>query len=178
MFDNQYYFKGRHAYRVIFLTSIFEERNKASLFDTNIQLYINAPLIGFLYNRTADVDNLKNPDTNKVYETSIFKETIDLHRDELMFNFRLILLLDKEYEQDEEKRIDKAFRYIGKDPKDAEHFESYVRGGIDVLYEKLIEEANYTAEDHVIALYNFIEDFHDKFYKNVSNEAILTLCSS
>lgn len=41
---------------------------------------------------------------------------------------------------DEEKRIDKAFRHYGQDPADEERFDSYVRGGIDVLYEKLVEE--------------------------------------
>lgn len=57
-----------------------------------------------------------------------------------MFNFRLIMLLDKQYEPDEDKRIDKAFRHMGENPADEERFDSYVRGGVDVLYEKLIEE--------------------------------------
>lgn len=31
---------------------------------------------------------------------------------------------------------------MGDDPKDEERFDSYVRGGVDVLYEKLIEGAS------------------------------------
>ena len=38
-------------------------------------------------------------------------------QEELMFNFRLIMLLDKQYEPDEEKRIDKAFGIWEKIPR-------------------------------------------------------------
>ena len=49
---------------------------------------------------------------------------------------------DEEYEPDEEDRINKAFRVMGKDPKDMERFDSYVRGGVDVLYEKIIPRSD------------------------------------
>ena len=47
-----------------------------------------------------------------------------------------------------DKRIDKAFRHMGEDPADEERFDSYVRGGVDVLYEKLIEGAT-DPEDYI-----------------------------
>lgn len=40
--------------------------------------------------------------------------------DELQYNFWLIMLLDANYEPDEEKRIDKAFRRYGQDSADEE----------------------------------------------------------
>ena len=64
MFDKQYRFKGRHALRVDQLTGVFDELSKAKLIDRNVDVYANAPLIGFLYGRTADLDDLKNPETH------------------------------------------------------------------------------------------------------------------
>ena len=51
MFDKQYRFKGRHALRVDQLTGVFDELSKAKLIDRNVDVYANAPLIGFLYGR-------------------------------------------------------------------------------------------------------------------------------
>ena len=53
MFDKQYRFRGRHAVRVDKLTGVFDINSKAKLFERNVDVYANAPLIGFLYGRTA-----------------------------------------------------------------------------------------------------------------------------
>ena len=139
MFDKQYRFRGRHALRVDALTSVFDSLSKAKIFERNVDVYTNAPLVGFLYGRKADLDDTRNPETNQVYTQNVMGDRVIYSQEELLFNFRLIMLLDKEYEPDEEKRIDKAFRHTGEDPADEERFDSYVRGGIDLLYEKLIE---------------------------------------
>ena len=139
-------------------------------------MYTNAPLIGFLYGRTADVDDTKNPETNQVYSQNVMGDRVIYSQEELQFNFRLIMLLDKNYEPDEEKRINKAFRHMGEDPNDEARFDSYVRGGIDVLYEKLIEGAN-SPEDYVNRLYDFIEEFNEKFNEDISDEEFLKLCT-
>lgn len=47
MFDKQYRFKGRHALRVDQLTSAFDGESKAQLFGRNVDVYTNAPLVGF-----------------------------------------------------------------------------------------------------------------------------------
>lgn len=85
------------------------------------------------------------------------------------------MLLDANYEPDEEKRIDKAFRHYGQDPADEERFDSYVRGGIDVLYEKLVEGEN-TPEAFANRLYEFIDEFNDRFNSEISTDDILQLC--
>ena len=176
MFDKQYRFKGIHAVRVDALTSVFDEISKAKLFERNVDVYTNASLVGFLYGRRADIDETKNPENNQVYNQNVMGDRVIYSQEELMFNFRLIMLLDKEYEPDEDKRIDKAFRYMGENPDDEKRFDSYVRGGVDVLYEKLIEGAS-APEDYVNNLYEFIEEFQEKFNEDVSNEDILKLCS-
>lgn len=171
----QYRFKGRHALRVDQLTGVFDELSKAKLIDRNVDVYTNAPLIGFLYGRTADLDDLKNPETGQIYNQNVMGDRVIYSGDELQYNFWLIMLLDANYEPDEEKRIDKAFRHYGQDPADEERFDSYVRGGIDVLYEKLVE-GDSTPEAFANRLYEFIDEFNDRFNSEISSNDILQLC--
>lgn len=175
MFDKQYRFKGRHALRVDQLTGAFDEISKAKLIDRNVDVYANAPLIGFLYGRTADLDDTKNPETGQVYNQSVMGDRVIYSSEELQFNFRLIMLLDANYEPDVDKRIDKAFKHMGEDPADEERFDSYVRGGVDVLYEKLIEGSN-DSGDYINRLYEFIEEFNDRFNSEINPDDILKLC--
>lgn len=176
MFDKQYRFRGRHAVRVDKLTGVFDTNSKAKLFERNVDVYANAPLIGFLYGRTDDIDDEKNPETNQVYNQNVMGDRVIYSQEELTFNFRIIMLLDKEYEPDEEKRIDKAFRHMGENPDDEARFDSYVRGGVDVLYEKLIEGAS-SPDDYVSRLYDFVEEFQERFNEDIASDEILKLCS-
>ena len=176
MFDKQYRFRGRHAVRVDELTSVFDSDSKAKLFERNVDVYANAPLVGFLYGRTAEPDDTRNPETNQVYNQNVMCDRVIYSQEELLFNFRLIMLLDMEYEPDEDVRINKAFRHMGEDPADEARFDSYVRGGVDVLYEKLIEGVS-SPDEYVMRLYDFVEEFQEKFNEEMSNEDILKLCS-
>lgn len=177
MFDKQYRFHGRHAFRVDALTNVFDKESKAKLFKRNVDVYANAPLVGFLFGKTADLDGTINPETKQVYNQNVMGDRVIYSQEELMFNFRLIMLLDKDYEPDVNVRIDKAFRHMGEDPADEARFDSYVRGGIDVLYEKLIEGVSSPDEEYVTRLYDFVDEFNDRFNKEISNEDILQLCS-
>lgn len=176
MFDKQYRFRGRHAVRVDALTSVFDSDSKAKLFERNVDVYANAPLVGFLYGRTADPDDTRNPETNQVYNQNVMGDRVIYSQEELLFNFRLIMLLDKEYEPDENVRINKAFRHMGEDPADEARFDGYVRGGVDILYEKLIEGVS-SPDEYVMRLYDFVEEFQEKFNEEMSSEDILKLCS-
>ena len=176
MFDKQYRFRGRHAVRVDELTSVFDSDSKAKLFERNVDVYVNAPIVGFLYGRTAEPDDTRNPETNQVFNQNVMGDRVIYSQEELLFNFRLIMLLDKEYEPDEDVRINKAFRHMGEDPADEARFDSYVRGGVDVLYEKLIEGVS-SPDEYVMRLYDFVEEFQEKFNEEMSNEDILKLCS-
>ena len=177
MFEKQYRLKGEHARRADQLTSVFDEMSKAKLIDRVVDVYANAPLVGFLYGRKADLDNTKNPVTCEVYDKSVMPEQLAGSSLELEFNFRLIILLDEHYEPDVNKRIDKAFRYFSSDPADKELFESYVRGGIDVLYEKLItDDGPRDPDSYIERLYEFVEEFEERFNSGINSEDILKLC--
>ena len=96
------------------------------------------------------------------------------HSDDFVFNFKLIMLLDKEYEPNLEKRIEKAFRGLN-NPADEELYESYVRGGVEVLYEKLIEGATQPS-DYTEKLYDFLEEFDERYNQEIDMESVLEMC--
>ena len=97
--------------------------------------------------------------------------------DDLAFNYRLIMLLDKNHEPDIEKRIYKAFRDYNSDraTEDEKLFESYVLGGVDVLYEKIIGNAS-SAEAYMSNLYDFMEDMDERYNQTIDANHIEELC--
>lgn len=168
MFDKEYSFRGKHAERVIKLTAKFDKDNQ--LFARNLDVYMLAPIVGFLYGRKSDLD--KGNETTKVFPDILMRE-----QPNLKFNYRLIMLLDKENENDFEERVNKAFRYYGSDKSrnDEQLYEQYVRGGVDVLYEKLIENAN-NSEDYLKNLYDFMEEIEERYNNTITTDSILDLC--
>ncbi len=169
MFDKQYRFFGSHAEKVNALTAVFDEKSKAKLFERNLDVYINAPLIGFLYKRKAVKDS-----NAEISPQNIFPEQMINASDRLKYILRLIILLDSDNEPDVEVRQNKAFRNFGQET-DLDLFDQYVLGGVEVLYEKLIVGAT-RPMDYVDRLYNFIEEFNDRFNSVVTREEILDLC--
>lgn len=164
MFDKEYSIKGSHAQKVINLTAKFN--NTTSIFKTNIDVFITASIVGYLYQKKSKPNNEKSKD-GKTQNTKIFLDAFVSHQKDLYFAYRLIILSDKQYEPDFQQRVNKAFKYFyesGND-KDFELFESYALGGIDILHEKLIEGASST-EDYIMKLYEFIEDIHSRYYQN------------
>ena len=167
LFQGQYWFYGTHADRVKRLTAEFD--GKLRLFSYNHEVYQLAPIVGFLYRRKAEQNRAGGSDT------SIFPDQISNYKDVFQFNYQLIMLLDDGHEASFDVRVDKAFRFYGTDKaaSDEELYESYVRGGVDVLYEKLIEPST-SKEDYVKNLYEFMEDFESRYGQNA--EEIYDLC--
>lgn len=168
MFDKEYSFRGKHAEKVIKLTAKFDRDNQ--LFARNLDVYMIAPIIGFLYRRKSDLD--KSNETTKIFPDILIRE-----QPNLKFNYRLIMLLDKENESNFDERVNKAFRYYGSDKaiNDEQLYEQYVRGGVEVLYEKLIETAN-NSEDYLKNLYDFMEEVEERYNNAVTTDSILDLC--
>lgn len=174
MFDKQYRFKGKHAKYVNLLTAKFDQSGKNQLFNRDMDVLLNAPLVGYLYGRRADIDYEKNPETGQTYDENVMAEQVLAISNELHFNFELIMLLDKDYEADSDKRIQKAFGEPDTQKDDIERFNQYIRGGVEVLYEKLIENVD-TPDDYLKHLYDFLEELNERENDKVSEEDVLKI---
>lgn len=171
MFDKVYTFKGTHAEKVIKLTAKFDDKNQ--LFKRNLDVYIMAPIVGFLYQRKAESSN---SDISQE-ATKVFPEQLINSRDDLAFNYRIIMLLEKRNTVDIETRVDKAFRNYNSDRAgdDEKLYDQYVLGGVDVIYEKLIESAR-GPEDYLSNLYDFMEEMDERYNQTVDADSIAELC--
>jgi hypothetical protein len=175
LFEKEYSFRGVHAERVIKLTAQFGEKSTLKLFASNVNVYTISPIVGFLYQRTPELDKTTNGEVTKIFPNELSNHLIDLK-----YSYQLIMLLDKKNESSFDERLNKAFRYYGNGSEqtlaDEQLFEQYVRGGVDVLYEKLIENA-INPEDYIKNLYDFMEEFNDRYNSVVTNDSIFELCS-
>lgn len=167
LFQKEYSFRGIHAERVQSLTAKFGSNN-CQLFKRHIDVYMIAPLVGFCYQQRANPDLTPNGETRKIFTEQLIKES-----QTLWFVYRLILLLDKKHEKDFESRVNKAFRDYGKPEAEADEllFDSYVLGGVDLLFNKLLENGH-SAEDYINNLYDFLFDFNERYHKTISSDDI------
>ena len=123
IFDHEYFFHGIHADRLVALTSQFGKSASMKLLPRNVDVFMIAPVIGFIYGKRAALDN-SQPDRTQ-------------------------------------KRLDKAFRFMGtpQAEPDEKRFEEYMRGGIDVLYEKLVSPG----QNYEKNLISFLEEFNERY---------------
>jgi hypothetical protein len=166
LFNGDYSFRGTHAEKVIELTASFNDKGN-KLFSRNLDVYLLSPIVGFTFGRKTELDTSGKP-------TNILFDAMSKEMTNLWFNYRLIMLLDKDNESDFDIRVEKAFRNYGSDlaKSDEELYESYVRGGVDILHEKLIAPSK-NREDYLTNLYDFMEEFEEKYGQN--SEEILNL---
>lgn len=163
MFDKEYSFRGKHAEMVKRLTAKFDDKNN-KLFERNVDVYRIAPIVGFLYGRKSETDR-ESGEVTKIFTDALMKEEKDLK-----FAYILITLLSDKNNKAIDNRIDKSFRFYGteKVKDEEENFDRYVLGGVETLYEKLIEKS----DDYLRNLYDFMEEF-DNRYRNLANEDII-----
>lgn len=158
MFDNEYLFKGTHAVKVNKLTAKFPQSGN-SLFKRNIDVFVLAPIVGMLYNKMSDSDS-----GNEI--TKIFPGQFTNHHNDVYFTYRLVMLAAQKENYTINERVNKAFNgeAQGTAEEDFKIFEKYLLGGIDVLYEKLIEKDNPSSEDDYISnLSNFLAEIHERY---------------
>lgn len=158
MFDNEYSFKGTYAVKVNKLTAKFPQ-SVNSLFKRNIDVFVLAPIVGVLYNRMSDSDSGNET-------TKIFPGQFTNHQNDVYFTYRLVMLALQKEKYNINERVNKAFNgeAQGTTEEDFRIFEKYLLGGIDVLYEKLIEMDNPSSEDDYISnLKNFLAEIHERY---------------
>ena len=172
MFDTQYRFYGSHADKATALLANIENEKNTALFDSAMRLYVTAAKVGFVFKQKGERNN--NSQTPN-YDKSIFAEQMLKIQEECKWILRMILLLDEEYEPDKEKRLDKAFRNLGQNENDLKLFDSYVLGGVDILYEKLISDSS-SSTDILNNVFLFLDDYNDFINDGITSESIIELC--
>lgn len=193
MFDKQYRFTGTHAIKAKDLRNPFNKDYNMKIFERGLDILVNAPLIGFLYSKNVPENRQKDQNGN-VVEDSVFLEQVMNEKAAQTFNFQLIMLLDTDYEPNPKKREDSAFRYYNRDLtdnseilseenrarkertiKDLDHYYGYLRGGIDILHEKLIEGCG-SEEDFIEHLIDFILDFNERYNEEIDKDELEKRC--
>lgn len=171
-FSSEYQFTGKHGEYVKQLTDTLVEKGtyekEIKIFAFNHKIYTVAPMIGYLYKRKAARE--VSDHGPKISEGQVIR-----YADRAQEVMKLILLLDNEYEPNEQKRIDKAFRYFCEDENDFKLFEDYMRGGIEVLYENIISDETdpFKITENLI---DFMAEFQEMFNDRVGKDDIFNLC--
>ena len=177
MFDTDYNITGSHATKLKSLAVKNSEDKKdvkdtpkvsARIFERYIDVYLNAAVWGLLYNRTSKRDT-SSSDRARIYADAFSRE-----RDNCMFLYRMVMLLansDRKNYLTKEQRVDRAFRYDSKGKEfleeNLELFHSYVRGGIDILYETFCEKLpSFTREDFMNRIHDTLSEYKNNLEKN------------
>lgn len=159
LFEEEFEYKGKHAIYCKYL----KENN---IISTYREIYLLSAVVGFVNGRKAPVDK-----DEKIAEASILPSEISKKKAELSFVYRVIMLLDEKEGFTVEDYKNRTFR----DDSDEEHpeklkenmeiFNSYARGGIEILYDLFYDcdEKSQCAD----ALYEFVHNFA------VQNELLL-----
>ena len=162
LFENDVTITGKHYTYIKFLVS------DAQLFDDYIDVYLCGAVVGYLYNTKSDKDNSLRA-TGKIYA-----DAFSNHREDCMFLYRLITLLDNE-ELDNEERVNRAFRYDGDNTKEevvkecVENFNAYVRGGIECMYKDFTTGCT-NRDDYIVNSIKIAKKFKDELSDDMSYE--------
>ena len=158
MFDKEYVFRGKHAMMVKKLAAKLSDEVGSGFFATNYDIYRLAPIIGWVYNRKADID--KGEESTKIFGDKILNE-----KDEMIFNYRVLMLLENSKKTDQEK-IDIAFKLDNDDEARKEYdklYNSYVLGGVEEMYERIFADSD-SIDGYIMNLQEFIEDLQVRLY--------------
>lgn len=154
MFDKDYQLTGKHATYAKFL------KDEAKLYEYIVDVYMNGAVFGLLYNRPAERDSESKDKVN------ILAEAFSSRREKCIFLYRLVMLLEKKTDLDNQARIDRAFRDDADEARSEQLllnfdlFHEYVRGGIEVMYERFIE-GGHDQDEYLEKAMDFMEEFAD-----------------
>ena len=167
MFENDYTITGKHATYLKFLAVKNSKEDpdstttSAKLFERYSDVYMNAAVWGLLYSRTAKRDTASD-DRARVYADAFANE-----RENCVFLYRMVMLLDKTTDLDPEERVNRAFRYDTQADKaeafkeNMELFNDYVRGGIELMYEQFTDGCS-TRDDYLNKTYEVLKTFKEE----------------
>lgn len=160
MFDKEYVFYGKHAKMIDRLKANLSDEIGRGFFNTTYDINQVAPLVGWLYNRRADVD--KTGETTKIFPDKMLKE-----KRNLIFNYRNLMMLHFGNRSTEE-RMNIAFKLDYNDEERKvydEIYNSYVLGGLEEIYEQIfLKDDATTIDDYLQNMYEFLEELNMRLY--------------
>lgn len=165
MFENDYALTGIHATYLKFLAvknskddPETEVKSSAKIFERYIDVYMNAAIWGLLYGRVA------KKDTSSDDRARIYADAFNRERDNCIFLYRMVMILDKTTDLSTEDRINRAFRYDSQPEKieefhnNMELFNAYIRGGLEIMFEQFTDGC-ITRDDYLNKTYQIISTF-------------------
>lgn len=157
MFTSDIYVRGKYASWLKFLSEKTEKNDKsekvAGVFKRDIDVYLTAAIVGLNFGLRRDADN--SADKAKIHVDTVLKE-----QENLIFVFRMAMLVDNSTGLNADEKISRTF----KEPDTSENvelFNSYVRGGIEWLYEQFTEGAT-TKDDYLGKIYEIVDSFNSE----------------
>ena len=154
MFEKDIIITGTHA------KYIKEMKEVAGLFARNLDIYMLAPIMGFLNNRKGQKNNEGGEkSTIQAQQLSNVKEDCELI-------YRLIILLDGD-DIDKDERLNRAFRYDSDVEKKKEFdnameiYNEYVLGGIEYMHETFVAGC-VEVDDYTTKIFEAASDFQDE----------------
>ena len=151
MFERDITLTGKHATYVKYF------KDDAKLYARYIDVYMNGAVFGLLHNRRAEKDSGS-------VTANILADVLQKERSKCVLLYRL----DETSKLDKQGRIDRAFRDDADDATPSklaanmELFNSYVRGGIEEMYEQFIDGHGTTADDYLKRAMDVMENFKDE----------------
>lgn len=169
LFLEEYTIKGSHSDKANALTEKVDSKSGAKIFNSVVELFCFAALIGCYKNRRA------KPEKDSTRTKKIFADAFRSHSEQLKLAFKFVILTSDKLFPDSVERINKTFR----NPETDENytlFEEYALGGIDELYDVLMVDTNTRFEDYLTALNKLISEItsietDDSLLENPSTEA-------
>ena len=155
MFTNDIYIRGKHATYLKYLSQKTEKNDRnevvAGVFERMIDVYMTSAIIGVLYGLRKEDEN-SSSDSVKIFADAVTRE-----QDNLKNIFTIVMLVDNSAGLNSDDKIDRAFKQPDT-PENIKLFNSYVRGGVEWLYEAFTSDAT-TKDEYIAKIYEIVNDF-------------------
>lgn len=168
MFDREITIRGRFATYMKALCQLPPNASDADkkafsnykIFDTYINAYMIAPVIGMLNGKKSYLDPA-DEDKNNV---GMLEGVLIKNASKLKYVYRLIVLTDDSEGLTDEEKINRAFREDNNDEsvkKGMELYTAYFFGGLEVLYETFVMNC-ITDDDYIAKMFEFVNEFKEE----------------
>ena len=155
MFTGDILIKGKYATYLKYLSQKTEKNDHkekvAGVLERHIDVYMTAAVVGLTYGLRNEEDS-GNPETVKMHADAVINE-----QENLISIFRMVMLVDNSENLTADEKINRAFKEPDT-PENMKLFNSYVRGGLEWLYEQFTSGAT-TRDEYLAKIYEIVDNF-------------------